>query len=50
MKVHQDLLAYKAAMRDMRKQGVDTRILRPVYQEQIRPSEITGRTLNGKPF
>lgn len=50
MKVHEDLLAYKAAMRDMRNQGVDTRILQPIRQEQIRPSEITGKTLNGRPF
>ena len=43
--------AYKAAMRDMRKENIDThfvsaRIHR--YEEQVRPASITGKTVNGK--
>jgi hypothetical protein len=50
-KVNKDLVAFKAAMRDMREQKMHTEVLNSrSYKEYIRPTEYTGKAVNGKPL
>ena len=51
MKRNSELMAFKAAMRDMREQKMNTEIIRTrVYENRIRPEEISGKCMNGKPI
>lgn len=47
---NKDLAAYKAAMRDMRQQKVNTEFISVrAWEDRIRPSEISSYRINGKP-
>ena len=52
MKPTKELLAFKAAMRDMREEKISTIVFQQVrdWENRIRPSEISDKQLNGQPI
>ena len=52
MKANKELLAFKAAMRDMRNEKISTIVFQQVrdWENRIRPSEISDKQLNGQPI